>query len=76
MTSQTRRINKTGLDIFRFKPWVAFKNRRGIIACGKHVEHVLHSKPVSTDNRFSTENFRIAGNTLDKFFLLHIGKMM
>jgi|GEM_PF-3057640 len=76
MTSQTRRINKAGLDIFWFKPWVTFKNRRGIIARRKHVEHVLYSQPVSTDYRFSAENLRIAGNTLYKFFLLHVDKMM
>ncbi len=55
MSNKHTGIDKASLNIFRFKPWVAFEDRFKAVARGKHPKDVFNGKPPPSYNRFPTE---------------------
>ena len=50
------RIEKTGLNIIGFQPWIILKNCLGRITRRQHPEDVLHCQTPSTNDRFAAKN--------------------
>ena len=72
MACQTRRIHEASLYVLRFKPWISHENSGWIISSRKHVEHMFDGQPSATNNRLSAEDFRIAGDSIDELFVIHM----
>jgi hypothetical protein len=71
MTRQPGGVDQTGLDILGFQPWVSLKDGFRGVAGGKHVKNVFHGQTPAPDDRLACEDFRIAGDSLEKLVLVH-----
>ena len=64
-------VNQTSSHIIFFEPGVSFQNCFDRIAGRDHSQNVLDRQPPSTDDRLASENARVHGDSLEKFFLVH-----
>jgi|GEM_PF-3570145 len=55
MAKQPAGIDKTSLNVFGFKPRVAFKNGFRAVSCGQHLKDMLNGKPPPSYDRFPAE---------------------
>ena len=73
MAGEKRGVNKAGLYVRSFQPRIPAENRRLVIAGSQHVEDMLDGKAVTTDDGFTSKDFRIKGDSSNELFLFHQG---
>ena len=71
MTNEPVGIGQAGLDICWFQPRIPLKDGFRRISSCQHAKDMFDRQPASTDNRFTTEYFRIHRDSLKKNVLIH-----
>ncbi len=63
------------MDVFRLKPWIAHEDCGRVISRGEHIEHMLDSQSMTSNDGLSTEDLRIAGDSFNKLLVFHMLNM-
>lgn len=71
VTGQQGCINQASLDVCGFQPRVTAENGLLVITRSQHVKQVFNGKSPSSNDRFATEDFRIARDAFEELLLFH-----